>query len=181
MSVIEHLRRRKSPRVMDLVSVAGVDVSKWAWSDKANRPVKIPASNPAYCYEWSFIERGRVVVLNVWHREIQERNGDVWCNLNLRAWAEKGRNTEALRPSEKSALAKRSIRMDEAIAYAFNNALLVRLIIGEGSLRDITNPKSNEASRMRLRLLDPEPWSVQRYDPKTGECRLILWNGTTLR
>lgn len=62
--------------------------------------------------------------------------------------------------------------MDEAIAYAFNNALPVRLIIGEGEQRDIANPKSKAASRMKLRLLDPEPWSVHRYTPKTGECRL---------
>jgi hypothetical protein len=60
--------------------------------------------------------------------------------------------------------------MDDAIARTFAEGLPVRLIIGEGSQRDISKPK---ASRMTLRLLDPEPWSVQRYDQKTGECRLI--------
>ena len=122
-------------------------------------------------------------MLNVWHREIQERNRKRVGATSICVHGQKRAETpEALRPSEKSALAKRSIRMDEAIAYAFNNALLVRLIIGEGSLRDITNPKSNEASRMRLRLLDPEPWSVQRYDPKDGgmPTHPVEWHHATL-
>jgi hypothetical protein len=50
--------------------------------------------------------------------------------------------------------------------------LPVRLIVGEGSQRDISKPKS-KASRMTLRMLDPEPWSVQRYDQNSGECRLV--------
>lgn len=110
--------------------------------------------------------------MNVWHGEIQERNGRVWCDLNPRAWSEKGRQTTTLHPSERGALSKRAIRMDEAIAFAYGNRLPVRLIVGEGLQRDITNPKSKGASRMKLRLLDPEPWSVQRYKQATGECRL---------
>jgi 5-methylcytosine-specific restriction endonuclease McrA len=38
--------------------------------------------------------------------------------------------------------------------------------------RDIYDPKS-KASRMTLRLLDPEPWNVQKYDSQTGACRLV--------
>jgi hypothetical protein len=30
-------------------------------------PVRVPASHPAYCYEWAFREPGRLVVLNLWH------------------------------------------------------------------------------------------------------------------
>jgi 5-methylcytosine-specific restriction protein A len=170
MTVIESLEPHENQRVMDLVAAAGVDVQPWAMSRKG--PVKTPASNPAYCYEWAFIQPGQVVVLNVWHPEIREKDGVVWCKLNLRAWAEKGRHSEALLPSERSALRKRAIRMDDAIACAFNEGLPVRVIVGEGSQRDISSPKA-KASRMTLRLLDPEPWFVERYNQKTGECRLV--------
>jgi 5-methylcytosine-specific restriction protein A len=170
MKVTESLTPHENQRVIDLVAAAGVDVGPWAESSKG--PVQIPASNPAYCYEWAFTEPGRVVALNVWHGEIREQNGAVWCNLNLRAWADKGKHTEALLPSEKSALSKRAVRMDQAIAYAFDNRLPVRIIVGDGTQRDISNPKSKTASRMKLRLLDPEPWSVERYNKKTGACRL---------
>lgn len=171
MRVTDKLRPSKNQRVMDLVAAAGVDTQQWAMSSRG--PVKTPASNPAYCYEWAFIEPGRVVVLNVWHPEIREQDGEVWCKLNLRAWAEKGKQSEALLPSERSAIGKRAPRMDHAIAYAFENRLPIRVIVGQGSQRDISNPQSTAASRMNLRLLDPEPWSVQRYDRNTGECRLI--------
>jgi len=170
MTVTENLKPRENHRVMDLVAAAGVDVQPWGMSSRG--PVKTPASNPAYCYEWAFIEPGQVVVLNVWHPEIREKDGEVWCKLNLRAWAEKGKHSETLLPSERSAISKRAVRMDDAIARAFGEGLPVRLIVGEGLQRDISKPKS-KASRMTLRLLDPEPWSVQRYDQKTGECRLI--------
>jgi 5-methylcytosine-specific restriction enzyme A len=170
VTVTDSLRPHENQRVMDLVAAAGVDVGHWAESSKG--PVQTPASNPAYCYEWAFIEPGHVVVLNVWHGEIRERNGQVWCDLTPRAYSEKGRSATTLQPSQRGTLAKRAIRMDQAIAFAFGNQLPVRLIVGEGLQRDISNPKSKAASRMKLRLLDPEPWSIQRYNRETGECRL---------
>lgn len=170
MRVVDSLRPSVNQRVMDLVAAAGVSVERWAKSSKGT--VKTPASNPAYCYEWAFSGPGRIVVLNVWHGAIEERNGAVWCDLNLRAWAEEGKHSEALHPSERSALSKRALRMDEAIARAYSERLPVRVIVGDGTRRDIHDPKS-KASRMTLRLLDPEQWTVQRYDAKTGECHLV--------
>ena len=170
MTVTDSLTPHENRRVMDLVAAAGVDVGQWAESSKG--PVQTPASNPAYVYEWAFVEPARVVILNLWHREIQEQNGQVWCDLNPRAYSEKGRSTTTLKPSERGTLAKRAIRMDQAIAYAFGNQLPIRIIVGEGTQRDISNPKSKTASRMKLRLLDPEPWSVEQYNKETGACRL---------
>jgi 5-methylcytosine-specific restriction enzyme A len=170
MTVKETLKPRENQRVMDLVAAAGVDVTPWSVSSKG--PVDVPASNPAYCYEWAFTEPGRVVVLNVWHDAIQERNGNVWCDLNLRAWAEEGKHSKTLRPSERSALSKRALRMDEAIALAYEERLPVRLIVGDGLQRDINDPES-KAARMTLRLLDSEQWTIKRYNTKTGVCRLV--------
>ena len=171
MTVRDSLRPRKPLRVMDLVAAAGVDVQPWATSSRG--PVCTPAANPRYCYEWAFMQPGRVIVLNVWHKQLREENGNVWCDLNLRAWSETGRQTKTLLPSERAVLSMRAIRTDNAIAYAFNNGLPVRVIVGEGLQRDISNPQSQKASRMKLRLLDPKPWSIQYYDQNTGECRLI--------
>lgn len=170
MTVKDSLQPKENQRVMDLVAAAGVDVRPWGRSNSG--PVKTPASNPAYCYEWAFIEPGQVVVLNVWHEQIQERNGKLWCELNFRERAEKNRRTRTLQPSERGAISKRASRMDHAIEFAFDNQLPVRLIVGDGSRRDISDPASKAPSRMNLRLLDPELWSVQRYNKETGECRL---------
>jgi len=168
LSVIENLKPHSNQKVMDLVKSAGGNIERWAESN--NGPVRYPASNPAYCYEWAFIEAG-VVVLNVWHDEIKERNGKVWCDLNPRAYAESVRYSTVLPPSVRGAISKRAFRMDKAIALAFTKGLPLRLIVGEGSRRDIVKAKA-KASRMSLRLLDPEPWEIQRYEQATGECRL---------
>lgn len=170
MKVIDGLKPHESQRVMDLVAAAGVDVTPWGVSSKGK--VRVPASNPAYCYEWAFTDPGNLIVLNVWHRELIEGNGIVWCDINPRAWAEEVTNSDVLQPSERGTLSKRAIRMDEAIATAYKDKLPVRVIIGEGSQRDLTEAKS-KASRMTIRLLDPEPWTVERYNQRTGNCHLV--------
>jgi 5-methylcytosine-specific restriction endonuclease McrA len=159
MTIKDVLKPHESPRVMDLVAKAGVDVA--AWSISRRGPVATPASNPAYCYEWAHIERGRVVVLNLWHDELVELDGNVFEDLNPREWA------EAL---NRASITRRATTMDAAIAYAFTNQLPVRVIVGDGTRRYLSD--ANQASRMKMRLLDPEPWTVERYDPATGATRL---------
>lgn len=171
MTIAESLKPRRNERVMDLVAAAGLNVERWAESQYG--PVEIPAANPAYCYEWAFVEAGQVVLVNVWHDQIQEREGRAWCDLNPRAYAGQVRQAANMHASQRGAISKRAGRMDEAIAYAFRNGLPVRVIVGQGLRRDIQDPKSQVKSRMRLRLLDPEPWSVQQYNDATGECRLL--------
>ena len=64
---------------MDLVETAGVDVSDWS-----NCVDGVAARNPKYCYEWAFIEPKKLVVLNVWHDHLAERdNGSIYVDLNL--------------------------------------------------------------------------------------------------
>lgn len=166
MNVLDSLKPFEHHRVIDLVEAAGVDVGAWA---RATGPA---ASNPAFCYDWSFIQPGEVVVLSLWHESIQQRDNQLWCDLNLREWAETGSTSTVLNPNQRASLSKRAIRMDNAMQEAFNGRLPVRAIIGQGTRRDIFDPKSKTASRMKLRLLDPEPWSVSSYSRATGECRL---------
>lgn len=112
------------------------------------------------------------MVLNLWHPEIKEWNGEIWCGLNLRSWPEKVKQAGTLRPGQMSAVTRRAARMDEAIRYAYNNQLPLRVILGDGPIKDVYDPDPPDASRMNFRLLDPEAWSVTRYDPATGECRV---------
>ncbi|MBK7991128.1 MAG: hypothetical protein IPK05_15065 [Comamonadaceae bacterium] len=85
MNIKDGLKPTTSPRVIDLVAAAGVDVSPWAVSKKG--PVKVPASNPAYCYEWAYTEPGKLVLLNLWWRDIQETESKVFTETNLKDWA----------------------------------------------------------------------------------------------
>ncbi len=171
MSILESLEPRENQRVIDLVESAGVDISPWS---ETRGHV---ASNPKFCYEWAFVQPGQVIVVNLWHEALKERKGQVWCDLNLREWYEKGRQAETLSAGERSSLAKRALRMDNALMQAFEEHVPLRVIIGQGSRRDIFDSESKTASRMKLRLLDPQPWSVKSYDLDTGKCRVIRGNG----
>jgi len=170
LNVKTMLKPTKRQNVMGLVAAAGVNVAHWAESRAGQ--VKVPAANPAYCYEWSFIEPSKVVVLNLWYPQITERKGQVYCDLNLRAWPDELRDAGTFRPAQISAASRRANRMDEAIRYAHANHLPLRIILGDGPRQNVYDPSSQKASRMNFRLLDPEEWSVTRYDPATGECRV---------
>ena len=170
MNVKDSLKPTTSPRVIDLVAAAGVDVSPWAVSK--NGPVKVPASNPAYCYEWAYIEPGKLVLLNLWWHDIQETDGKVDTDTNLKDWAAQLRDSSRLTPEKRRAGVRRALRMDEAIAYAHKHHLPLRVIVGEGLPRDLADPNSPESSRMDLRFLDPEPWSVERYQTISGAARI---------
>jgi hypothetical protein len=61
-------------------------------------------------------------------------------------------------------------------SYAFDHQVLVRVIIGDGIKRPATD-KSAPSNRMQRRLLDPEPWYVERYDPTTGAARITRGAG----
>ena len=153
MSVLDELKPTKTQRVIDLVSAAGVDVSDWAAGE--NRA----ASNPKYCYEWSFVEPGRIVVLNLWHAPMREQNGIVSVNLNLRQNDETGvRRT-------------RAEKFDHALQEATNHLLPIRVVINDGEMRDADDPEA-KPSRVKYRLLDHLPWAVTSYDWTTGACTL---------
>lgn len=162
MSDLAGLAPREKLRVMDLVSAAGVDVS--AWGDYARGP-EWAAANPKYCYEWSFVQPNKVVVLNLWYDNMQERGGAVVQDLNLRELA---RDFE--RVARKGVWIKRAIEMDFAVQKAFREKLPVRVIVCDGRMRDLN--ESDAASRVEKRLLDPVPWAVTAYDSSTGGCTL---------
>lgn len=66
---IEDLKPNSRPRVIELVAKAGIDVSDWGnfkgGTEKA-------ASNPKYCYEWSYENISKkLIVLNLWYDNLE--------------------------------------------------------------------------------------------------------------
>ena len=161
MSMLSELTPTASHRIIDLVRAAGIDVTDWGNFKGGEAKA---ASNPKYCYEWSFVEAGKVVVLNLWLASMQERDGTVFQEINLRERAHRfGRA-----PNE-AVWERRALTMDLAIQTAYRTWLPVRVVVCEGTMRDAKNPKA-KASRVNRRLLDPIPWAVTAYDWNTGNC-----------
>ncbi len=159
MSDLMKIMPKKRQRVMDLVSAAGVNVDDWGNYKGGS---KNAAANPKYCYEWAFVEPGKVVVLNLWHEAMVERDGKAVREFNMR---------ESAKNAEKVIWGMRAVRMDKAIQEANKNKLPICVIVCSGSRRGFDQPKT-EASKVEERLLDPTPWTVAAYDYNTGQCTL---------
>lgn len=161
MSDLSELKPSRRHRIIVLVSAAGVDVSDWGnyKGGKANA-----AANPKYCYEWSFVEPNKVVVLNLWYDSMRECDGTIVQDHNFRENAHK----YALLPN-KSVWKKRALNMDRAVQTAAKDNLPIRVVVCDGAMRDRNDPNA-KASRVDNRLLDPVTWDVTAYDRNTGQC-----------
>jgi hypothetical protein len=159
---LSEITPRSRHRVIDLVRAAGVDVSDW--SNGRGGPEKA-ATNPKYCYEWCYVEPGKVAVLNLWHASMELDGTRVVYRMNLREYAE-NRTTRM-----KAAWRTRALKMDAAIQLALKEQLPIRVVVCEGEMRGAADPEAR-ASTVRNRLLDPLPWTVTKYDFDTGECTL---------
>lgn len=144
---------------MDLVADAGIDVTDWAnFKGGASKA----AANPKYCYEWAFVQPEVVAVLNIWFEKMQEQDGEIFQELNLRK-----DSLETTNP----VWGRRAQRFDAVVQRAWREKLPLRVIVCDGMMREGTGPEV-EASRVQHRLLDPEPWSVTAYDWMSGACRI---------
>jgi 5-methylcytosine-specific restriction enzyme A len=160
MGQLDDLKPIARRRVFDLVREAGLDVSDWA---EFSRGRTWAAANPKYCYEWAFVDPGRLVVLNLWHAQLREtrQSATVTWSGNLRRYANSG-----LTPVGR----KRAEAFDSAVREAARNGLPIRVIVNDGRMRSPTDSKPSSVQR---RMLDPLPWSVISYDALTGQCTLI--------
>ena len=161
MSIPSELIPRKQHLVIDLARDAGVDVSDWSNFKGGKRKA---ASNPKYCYEWSFVKPDKVIVLNLWYASMEEQGGKILQNFNMREIAREYGNIPG-----KAVWGKRALKMDSAIQEAVRKKLPVRVVVLEGAKRGLDQPKT-EAYRVKKRLLDPETWAVTKYDGETGNC-----------
>lgn len=161
MNILDSIRPNQKQRVIDLVQAAGVDVTDWAKVSGG----KSPASNPKYCYEWSFLESGVVLVVNLWFDELIDDGGIVHREMNLRE----------LFPHYTGARLTRAQKLDRDLALAAKTNLPVKVIVCEGDRRDISDANS-KASRVKTRLLDAAIWSVS-YNAANGDISLTRGTG----
>jgi hypothetical protein len=153
---LEALRPTRKDKVFDLVEEAGFDTADWIASAH-NCPVK---ANPKYCYEWAFVEPGKVAILNLWWDMFEEEpDGSIVHRHNFRADA----NGNIGKPT----WVTRATRLDQAVQSAAIAGLELRVIINDGRKRNRGDPHSRP-SRVTARQLDPEPWTVTYYNRATG-------------
>ena len=164
LSELSEIIPQERQLVMELVAAAGVDVSDWSNFKGGQRKA---ACNPKYCYEWSFVEPQKVVVINLWFESMLVQNGVITQFFNYRKKADElaGIPGEGL-------WRKRAFKLDCAIQEVARQGLPLRVIVCEGPRRGEGQP-TTEASRVKKRLLDPVPWSISSYDFETGDCTLI--------
>lgn len=155
---LEELKPVESQRVMDLVAIAGIDISEWA-NFKGGK--EKAASNPKYCYDWSYVnDANNVIVLNLWYSDMEIENNTIIKHLNLRKTAE----------SVKGLQSKRAFNMDFALQKAVRKGLSVRVIVCDG---EKSSDIREAISHVQKRLLDTEHWYISEYSSETGDCKLV--------
>lgn len=180
LATLRQLQPRSRHPVMDLVAQAGIDVSGWAFKRDPKDPQKTvpvaePRANPNFCYEWAFGDEKQGYVLCVWHRSLKvvelptgpaigysENVRDLALSLDTIAIDRARSQAERNRARDQ---ARRARTFDSALQRAFRKRVPVRLIINEGDERHLDELGTSK-STVKLRQLDPEPWSVLDYDDK---------------
>jgi len=157
--IIEELRPTEKQTVMSLLQKAGVDVSGWYETKGA------PAANPKFCYNWTFLEPGELVVFSLWHRALRAEGNDVICKLGPRKPTE-------LAPNKESIWKRRSDQMVGNLRWAFEQKIPLMALVSDGKELDV-NDENPKASSVKLRKLDDTPWAVVEYNYETRTARLV--------
>lgn len=156
--VIKSLEPTERLRVIDLLASLGFDVSDWANSKGGEERA---ASNPKYCYEWSYEDHEKkLIVLSLWHEDMERRGEAVIQRLNLRQTAAQ---------ADSSPQSRRALKMDFSLQKATRLKWPVRVILCDGPPRALGDTRA-VATR---RILDDQPWHVESYDAETGDCTLV--------
>lgn len=154
---LQSIRPTRKLKVFDLVDEAGFDTSDWITSAR-RCAVK---ANPKYCYEWAFVEPGKVAILNLWWDMFEtEPDGSIVHRHNFRA--------DASGNLGKPTWVKRATALDEAVQQVHRKGIQLRVVINDGIKRKRGDP-SSKPSRVMTRQLDPRPWGVSAYDLETGD------------
>jgi len=163
MQQLSDLKPRRKYLMFDLAEEAGLDMSDWR--NSSNDP-RGPKANPKYCYEWAYVEPGKLIILNLWHPSMVEEEGRILQRANFRSDAEFHRTV-----SRKVEWARRAQRLDDALQIALRDNLPVRVVLLDGLMRKKEEIDSKPSS-VKRRELDPEPWTITGYDWQTGAFEL---------
>jgi len=156
----EFLKPYERLRVMDFLQQVGIDVSDWG---NYKRGKEHAASNPKYCYEWTFQDHEKkLIILNLWYDNLEMRGSSIIQKLNMRATAEDVTSSPQRR---------RAYDMDFALQKAARLNWPLRVIICDGTQR-IDTPEQKR-SKTETRMLDEEFWTLESYDGASGDCILV--------
>jgi 5-methylcytosine-specific restriction enzyme A len=152
----EMLRPFKKQNLIELVAAAGMDVSDWGnfkgGQEKAS-------TNPKFCYEWSFVQEGQFVLINIWYENMLEEAGKHFQVLNFRKFA-----SDLIGVAGSGVRRARAKKFDEALRLALVERLPLKVII--------LDRKNTSIPTVGFRLLDPMLWAVKTYSQHDGECRI---------
>lgn len=163
MPQLSDLKPRSKKLMFDLAEEAGFDMTDWRASSNDPRG---PKANPKYCYEWAYVEPGKLIILNLWHRNMVEEQGRLVQRANFRSDAEFYRTV-----SRKVEWTRRAQRLDDAIQTALRDNLPVRVVLLDGLMRR-KEEIDTKPSSVKRRELDTEPWTITDYDWQTGAFEL---------
>lgn len=160
MTVLNELKPVKKLRVMDLLDKAGIDVSHWGKDFKGVHP----ATNPKYCYNWSFEQSGEVVAVCLWHAELDQKNGTIIFKRNGQQPGRIGAGQAIWK--------RRDEDFGAALELAYRQQIPLRVILLDGIRYDLERGQT-KASQVKARLLDPVEWAVTAYNYSSGDCILV--------
>jgi len=148
---LPRLKPTGKPKLVDLLREAGMDVSKGV-------DVR----------DWAFVdEPAKLVVLCVWYGQLRERGGTVEFSRDCQA-------TIRRNEGNKTRL-RHATNFDRAVRLALQRNFPVRVIVGDGRMRNPNDPNAKPSS-VEKRMLDPMAWRVARYD-SNGDCTIIRDRG----
>ena len=148
MTVLSDLKPTKKFLVMNLLADAGFDVSDWANYDGEH-----PASNPKYCYNWSFEQPGEMFAVCLWFSGLKKRGDEIYHTLVPRSRGARRKDPGSANWN------KRADEMQDRVRRAYEQQLPIRVIVVDGKQRNPNDVKP-VASKVSARLLDPEPWAA---------------------
>ena len=145
MATLDEISPKTRRLIIDCAREAGIDVTDWK-----------RAADPSRCYDWSFFQPDKqIVVLNLWMRDMRNKDG---------AWAQQ-HNSRKTAEKETGPRKSRARKMDDHVRYAFEHGLPVKVIL--------LDRKKQTDDRASKRGLDSVYWAVTNYDQKTGEWAVV--------
>lgn len=175
MTTLEQLAPSKHNNVIDMVKLAGIDVSGWDYK-KDGSLIKNPSVNQSKIYRWSFGGNNEPTLLFIWHDSLAiDGNKVISFANNLRAYKASLANIAS--GSEKGNKNTARLRYDRA--HEFENSVwslfksrkpckVALLVAHDKNTKDEVDTES-----VKFRELDDEEWYVHEFDGHTGNFILV--------
>ncbi|WP_156937111.1 HNH endonuclease [Bradyrhizobium sp. WSM2254] len=154
----EFVKPYERETVFELLEQAGFDLSEWGESELGKKA----ASNPKYCYNWSFEQPGTAIAVCIWYDEVSSHGNEPYYAGNMRL------ERKSQNPISARIWTRRANAVDRHLRTAYLDQLPVRALLLTGLRRNALDHNA-KASRVQNRRLDRIPWAVTEYDMETGD------------